>query len=552
MVASLEFFPPELPESVERGAIHPGETVEGTLSLGSREVWIFDAQKGQYVTIWLDAIASDDLDTYIELYDERGVVVVENDDGGAGTNSLIFDFRIDVSGTYYVHASPYGGEGDYQLGLEIADKPSGGGEIEYGETVEATIRGGGKHEWEFSGTEGDEVSIAMSVIEGDLDCHLELYSPDGDSLIYDDDSGESLDALIEYFVLPADGLYHIVASDLSGESGTYTLTLEMAQLEIEGNLAPGQAVAATLELGARHHWLFEGEAGDIVSISVVAVNEDMDTYLELYAPDGEQVMADDDSGGDSNAAIREFELAHTGTYRVVARGYDEAQSGEYTITLEMVQLEIAGTLAYDQATSATLEPGGRHHWLFEGEAGDVVTISMIALDEDLDPYLELFAPNGEQVATDDDSGGGSNAAIREFALSHTGTYRVVARGYSDVHTGEYELTLEVAQLEAEGDLIPGQAVVATLEPGSRQHWLFEGESGDIVTISMIALDDDLDAYLELFAPDGEQVATDDDSGGGFNAAILEFELPLTGTYRVVARSYSEYSTGKYELTLTGQ
>jgi hypothetical protein len=170
----------------------------------------------------------------------------------------------------------------------------------------------------------------------------------------------------------------------------------------------------------------------------------------------------------------------------------------------------------------------------------------------LDPYLELFAPYGEQVVIDDDSGGGSNAAIREFALSHTGTYRVVARGYSDVHTGEYQLTLEVAQLEAEGNLIPGQAIVATLEPGSRQHWLFEGESGDIVTISMIALDDDLDAYLELFAPDGEQVATDDDSGGGFNAAILEFELPLTGTYRVVARSYSEYSTGEYELTLTGQ
>ena len=331
MVASLEFFPPELPEPVERGAIHPGETVEGTLSLGSREVWTFDAQKGQYVTIWLDAVASDDLDTYLELYDEGGVVVAENDDGGAGTNSLIFDFRIDVSGTYCVHALPYRGQGDYVLGLEIADRLSGGGEIGYGETVEATMRGGGKHEWEFSGEEGDEISIAMGVVEGDLDCYLELYSPDRNLLTSDDDSGESFDALIEYFVLPADGLYRIVASDVSGESGEYYLALEMA--EITGDLTPGQAVVATLEPGSRQRWLFEGELGDVVTISMIALGEDLDPYLELFAPDGEQVATDDDSGGGFNAAILEFELPLTGTYRVVARSYREYSTGRYELTL---------------------------------------------------------------------------------------------------------------------------------------------------------------------------------------------------------------------------
>jgi hypothetical protein len=333
MIASLEFFQPELPEPVERGVIEPGETVEGTLHIGAEEVWTFDVREGQYVTIWLDAVVQEDLDTILEVYDSGGDIVVEDDDGGVGTNSLIYEFRVDVSGAYAAHASSYSGAGDYRMGLEVADAPSGGGVIGYGETVMGTMRGGGEHEWEFSGKEGDEVSIAMSVVEGGLDCYLELYSPDQDLLTYDDDSGGSLDALIEYFVLPVDGPYRIVASEISGEPGEYELVLKMAQLEIEGQLAPGRAVAALLEPGSRHHWLFEGESGDVVSISMVAVDKDMDTFLELFAPNGEQVATDDDSGGDSDAAILEFELPYTGTYRVVARGYGAVDTGYYELVL---------------------------------------------------------------------------------------------------------------------------------------------------------------------------------------------------------------------------
>jgi hypothetical protein len=241
--------------------------------------------------------------------------------------------------------------------------------------------------------------------------------------------------------LPADGVYRIVASDVAGESGAYELTLAIASPDVKGNLVPDQTVVETLDVGARHHWLFEGKEGDIVSISMTAIDEDMDTYLVLFDPSGEQLTTDDDSGGNSNAAILEFALPRTGTYRVVARGYNEEQQGRYELALEMVELEIQGNLIYDQVASATLEPGGRHHWLFEGEVGDVVSISMVAVDGDMDTYLELFAPDGEWVMSDDDSGGDSNAAILEFELPLTGTYRVLARGYSNADTGDYELSL---------------------------------------------------------------------------------------------------------------
>jgi hypothetical protein len=47
------------------------------------------------------------------------------------------------------------------------------------------------------------------------------------------------------------------------------------------------------------------------------------------------------------------------------------------------------------------------------------------------------------------------------------------------------------------------------------------------------------------------VATDDDSGGGSNAAIVAFELPLSGTYRIIARGHDDEDVGEYELALVG-
>ncbi|MDY6877637.1 MAG: hypothetical protein SWK90_15755 [Chloroflexota bacterium] len=332
MFASLEFFPPDVPEPVERGPIQPGEMVEGRLPPGGVDIWYFEAEEG-YASIRLDAAVPDVLDPYLELYNEDGVIIAEDDDGGDGYNALIVDFPVVVSGNYVIHALTYSGEGDYTLSLEIAAEPSGE-MIEYGQMVEEVLAGDARHSWFFQGAEGDVVTIVMSALDEYLDCRLELYGPGGAALTDDDDSGEGLDALIEYYELPADGVYRIVASNaLFGVAEAYELTLERTEMVIEGTLTYGDVLRATLESGTRHHWLFEGEEGDVVTISMIAVNDDIDTYLELFAPNGVRVMSDDDSGGEANAEISTFELPLSGDYRIVARGYDDIDVGEYELTL---------------------------------------------------------------------------------------------------------------------------------------------------------------------------------------------------------------------------
>jgi hypothetical protein len=161
----------------------------------------------------------------------------------------------------------------------------------------------------------------------------------------------------------------------------------------------------------------------------------------LYGIDGELMLADDDGAGGTDAGIIEYEVPATGTYRVLARGYSAEEGGQYELSLTLVELEIQGTLVPGQAVEAELEVGMRHHWLFEGAAGDVVTISMRAIDGEWDTFLELIGPNSELVTEDDDSGGESDAAILDFELPLDGTYRIVARGFSQLHSGAYELTL---------------------------------------------------------------------------------------------------------------
>ncbi|MFE4107225.1 tetratricopeptide repeat protein [Almyronema epifaneia] len=79
-------------------------------------------------------------------------------------------------------------------------------------------------------------------------------------------------------------------------------------------------------------------------------------------------------------------------------------------------------------------------YTFAGEAGQAVTIRLSS--SDFDPVLSLLAPNGEEIAVNDDYGGTLNSTI-VITLPSSGTYRVVARSYSG-QGGSYSLTVGAA------------------------------------------------------------------------------------------------------------
>ncbi len=107
----------------------------------------------------------------------------------------------------------------------------------------------------------------------------------------------------------------------------------------------------------------------------------------------------------------------------------------------------------------------------------------------------------------------------------------------------------------------GQTVTGTLSTGDctlsdgsfADLYRFSATAGQQIAVSLTATQ--FDAFLYLIAPSGNQLAFDDDGGGGTNARIPPgsgvITLPATGNYTIYANSFSAGETGSYTLTLTG-
>ncbi|RIK33174.1 MAG: hypothetical protein DCC55_35470 [Chloroflexi bacterium] len=98
------------------------------------------------------------------------------------------------------------------------------------------------------------------------------------------------------------------------------------------------------------------------------------------------------------------------------------------------------TIPLNQTLTGSINPANdRDHYFFNGAAGQRLTIRINRTSGTLDPYLELFDPNGNRVAFNNNGGGGVNALINAYTLQQTGRYLILARG-ANTATGNYALS----------------------------------------------------------------------------------------------------------------
>jgi|GEM_PF-2077100 len=229
----------EAVEAQQPGTIESGETVFGNLLSGLQDHWTFAGETGQDVVI---AVFSDDFDTYLELLDPDGRSIASNDDFNGLNSQIETTLPDDGDYTILVYGFSDTAAGSYELLLDIADATAqtddgkgdetettdaGGGDLAYGDSIDATLSEGAQDQYTFSGSEDDEITIVMT---GDFDTLLELVDDSGNVVAANDDF-DGRNSQID-FVLPADGVYTIIArSFANNSSGDYTLTLESANAE---------------------------------------------------------------------------------------------------------------------------------------------------------------------------------------------------------------------------------------------------------------------------------------------------------------------------------
>jgi hypothetical protein len=219
-------------------------------------------------------------------------------------------------------------------------------------------------------------------------------------------------------------------------------------------------IEARLAEGETQSYTFRSEGDETFSVEMHAEDDSphLDPVLALYGPDGLLVDFNDDRPGSGyrsrDAALVDTPLTEAGVYTLVARSYGKRGAGAYTLTATrepLLSLDGSAPIALGEHVQAEIFAAGQvDRWTFEGQAGQVIRISMRHLaGSQLDPLLELIGPDGETLVTSDDEGGDVDSLIDAFELPLDGPYVIVARGWGNLSVGVYELALEA--VDGSGD-----------------------------------------------------------------------------------------------------
>lgn len=567
----------------------------------------FVGTTGDVVTVQM-ILVEGDLDASLQLLGTDGEVIAENDDADfTTTNAAIADFELTADGTYTIVATRYQGErglstGTFELSLSAAEivivdptpPTTDVTMVAYGDTVSGTIDNDiVRREYQFTGEQGDVVTINLEG-SGGLDTYLFLLTSDGTSIAENDDvEVTTTNAGLRNFVLPEDGTYTIVATRFLQEDGLsvgeFTLSLTLADVvDIPDTpttpdglilLTYGDSVDGTITDDAiEQSYGFEGNAGDVVSITVAAdENGSLDTALTVLGPEGDVVSENDDIDFlTTDSAIENFELPTSGTYTIVVsrfNGETGRSEGDFTLTLTLAEEAgptinvtdnepIVITIDSDVISEITDRIFERE-FTFEGVAGDIVTIDVRANDplDNLDANLTLLSPSGEVLFVNDDRdlfNGDLNPVITDFELPVDGTYTIVVGRYlaeQGTSTGAFTLVLTRGSAEGLADttLSYGDTVTGRLDNQTYQiNYRFEGQQGDVVTVIIFATSGNLDTTLLMSDPNGEFLAFNDDYNN-LDSALIDVVLPQDGLYTISASRYlglNGDSSGDFEMSLS--
>lgn len=347
---------------------------------------------------------------------------------------------------------------------------------------------------------------------------------------------------------------------------------------IQANLAAGDTTLPSGELAD----VYELVVTEATAITLQMQSRNVDSYLLVTTPSGEQLQ-NDDSGGTRDAQI---DLqAVPGTYRIVATTYRAGETGAYELKALASREPVAAAPAAPSAgagaervTRGELAQGDQQ--LRSGEFFDEQSVTLAvgeavhieARSSAFDSYLIVRSPGGQQQDNDDMVPGNLNAGL-DFVAREAGPHRVLVTSYRPGETGAYELVIRGGSQgapptpgtpppPATTPSAPTAAPAAgartergELAAGDRQ--LQSGEYSDSfpmqfppgAPVSIRVESRAFDSYLIVRSPSGRQDDNDDLQPGNLNAG---FDIPAAeaGTYTVIVTSYRPGETGAYTLTAT--
>ena len=405
-------------DSSTSGRVAVGDTATGRIgSNGDRDWFAVELVAGRTYVIDLRGSPTGDgtlSDPYLRgIYDADGnrISNTADDDGGQGYNSRV-SFTATESGTHYIAAGAYSGQGTYELevtdtsppiegqdpdsedptdsqepdqstpqtvsepaGEDFSANTSTSGRVAVGSSAIGEIENAGDQDWfaveleagktyqiDTSGVPTGGGTLPRGNLQG-------VYDADGNELhwVYDAVTIAGEDDQV-FFTPYTNGTYYLAVGDPSGATGTYTVRVTEteddfpATVDTTGTVEVGGTATGEIENEGDRDWFaVELVAGQPYTIdlrgSPTGDGTLSDPYLRgVYDSNGFYISytADNDGGHDNNSQLV-FTPTRSGTHYIAA-GASSGSQGTYE--LEVTHTTIDDDFPATVDTTGTVEVGG--------------------------------------------------------------------------------------------------------------------------------------------------------------------------------------------------
>jgi hypothetical protein len=575
------------------------------------------------------------LQGYLYVFDDQGHQLATDDDAsllyGRQNDAVQFDVR--RGGVYFVRVAAFrfrdpraGQDNSYDLTLSTSATPVSDLRDGFPATFPAAPNlildaSGSATQPGFLGFPGDvnvfrfvatttgTLILGESAAPGSrLDSALFAFDDSGSLLAFNDDAGNG--TRDSRFTLPvvAGKTYFVKATGFGPSTGGFLLSISPPTDDYIDTFTTTDPVAdanRTITLAAPDPLgVLASKSGAInfsgdvdmfkfvatitgrVAVSQAQDGSGLDSFLTAY--DGNQVLiaSNDDSNGTRDSLIQ-FNVEQGQVYYLAAAGFG-ASTGGYKLTIALGggdngvghSLVSATPVGLPLDQSGRLQaPGDSDFYRFTASQSGTITARLDAApngaaDPVLDGFLFVYDASGNEVASDDDGGGGLNSLSR-FAVQAGQTYFLRAAGFG-TSIGAYHLT---AAFDATGGPATGSAVTSLgtvkqdisinsklltanvfgvlATPTSADIYRFVAPyTGPLAIRQEWTEGSLLDSYLFFFDDSQRLIASDDDNGLGNSPDSLVIANVVAGqTYFLRTASSSNRlgpdrkSTGAYRLSI---
>lgn len=432
-------------------------------------------------------LSSDDFDPKLELLTPAGAKVAEDDDGGPGNNARI-RYSVPRAGLYQVRVTSVGDDdgGSYKLstGLRQSLPPMPAPiPLTLGQAVNGTITGATPH-YESEGEDILAVRYGLN-LEAGKTYKLSLTAPSGsqldpkiaigklasdgslDAVAQNDDSGGGSNAMLR-FKPETSGAYVLEAQRVGTANGAYRLLVEQAAADraptpsqplrlgqpIPGELRDGGARLATTD-ALFNTYSITLRAGQRVNVNMDKEGEaNLDPMLEigLLSSVAFQPLAKDDDGGKGVNARIKFTAPSDGTYIIRATANEAAQDGAYTIGVSDMPASVVppfpARAKFGETIRGNLGPTDPlrndsqyfDRYVFNGQVGETFEITANAESFDISVGARQIDRVDDDYASDDDSGGGTNAKL-VYTVTTAGPQIIRVTSVEEAAGGDYSLLI---------------------------------------------------------------------------------------------------------------